>query len=100
LTPFPTSTPAPNLVPLLGNVYAGVKVYYALGDAKAYGFQIEGGSDSCHSMPSGRGVRVLYENGAEEWKDRDYLASSGLFFVIDSDPAISTLDWNVYANCP
>ncbi len=99
LTPEPTNTPPPHWVPLLGKIWTGVKVYYGTGDTKAYGFEILGGSENCPSLPSGRGVKVLYPSGSKEWKDREYLVSSGLFYVLDNDPAISAIQWYEY-DCP
>ncbi|HEX2696483.1 MAG TPA: hypothetical protein VHM28_02170 [Anaerolineales bacterium] len=104
-TPQPTSTftqepVGATYLPLLGRIWSGVKVYYGTLSEKAYGFEIIGGSEDCPSMPSGRGVKVKYPNGKEEWKDRTYLISSGLFFVKSDDPALSKLDWYVYNDCP
>ena len=96
-TPQPTG---PTYAPLLGRIWSGVKVYYGLLPEKAYGFEIVGGSEDCPSMPSGRGVKVKFPNGKEEWKDRLYLVSSGLYFVTPDDPALSRLDWRIYSDCP
>jgi hypothetical protein len=51
-------------------------------------------------MPSGRGVYVRYPDGTEEWKDRNYLVSSDLFFALESDPALSSFEWYEYFYCP
>lgn len=96
----PSSTPAPDYIPLVGNIWADVEVYYGAGSNKSYGFQILGGSEDCPSLPSGRGVYVHYEDGTDEWKDRNYLISSGLFFILKDDPARSSLVWYVYSFCP
>ena len=93
----PENTPHPNYVSLLGSIYSGVKVYY--GANKAYGFVILGGVDDCSYFPSGGGIKVLYPNGSEEWKDRWYLVSSGIFFVREDDPALDRMDWYIYY-CP
>lgn len=90
----------PGYLPLLGRIWTGVKVYYGLLPEKAYGFEILGGSEHCSSMPSGRGVKVKYSNGKEEWKDRLYLVSSGIYFVEENDPALSNLSWQIYDDCP
>jgi hypothetical protein len=89
---------SPKYLPLLGKLYTGVKVYY--GKLKAYGFEILGGSESCPTMPSGRGVYVLYPNGSEEWKDRLYLIGSDIFFVVEGDPAYTKMEWYEYPGCP
>lgn len=99
-TPLPSNTPSPRYVPLIGKIWLGVKVYFGVGSEKAYGFEILGGSEDCPSLPSGRGIRVLYLDGTEEWKDREYLVNSGIFFVLDNDPAISKQEWFVYSFCP
>ncbi len=96
----PSPTPLPNFVPILGKIWTGVQVYYGKGASKAYGFEIRGGSEHCPSLPSGRGLRVRYPNGTEEWKDRDYIVGSGLFFVVAGDPAIDKMEWYVYSYCP
>ncbi len=96
----PSPTPLPNFVPILGNIWSGVKVYYGSGSQKAYGFEILGGSESCPSMPSGRGLRVRDPNGKEEWKDRDYIIMSGLFYLIEGDPALEKIEWYEYSPCP
>ena len=98
LTPTSTVIPTPGYLPILGRVWSGVKVYY--GANKAYGFEILGGSEDCPSLPSGRGVLVQYPSGSKEWKDREYLISSGLFFVFSDDPALSDMLWYVYSSCP
>lgn len=84
--------------PIVGNVWTGVKVYYGLGEHKAYGFEILGGSEDCTLID--RGIKVLYPDGSIEWKDRDYIVTSGLFFVQADDPQISTLEWREYSDCP
>jgi hypothetical protein len=103
-TTYPTDIPVqPNTnsssgyVSLLGHIYSGVEVYY--GANKAYGFQILGGVDDCSYFPSGQGIRVQYPDGTEEWKDREYLVSSGLFYIKDNDPAVDRMEWYIY-NCP
>ncbi len=79
-TPKPTNTPIPpddmpveRWIPIGGRIWTGLKVYYGTGNEKAYGFEVLGGSENCPSMASGRGVKVLFPSGSEEWKDRDYL---------------------------
>lgn len=110
-TPLPTDTPKPidtispdtqveRWIPIGGRIWTGLKVYYGTGSEKAYGFEVLGGSENCLSMPSGRGVKVLFPSGSEEWKDRDYLISSGLFFALESDPALSAMQWYEYYDCP
>jgi len=90
----PTSTPAPELVKILGNIWSGVNVYY--GNPPKTVFSILGGNDSCNNLPSGRGLFVEYPDGSQEWKDREYIVTSGLFFVNKNDPAIKTIDWFIY----
>lgn len=99
ITRSPTSTPrasSSGYVPIGGRIWTGEKVYYGNGSNKAYGFEVLGGSENCSSMPSGRGVKVRFPSGSEEWKDRDYLISSGLFFVLGNDPALSAMQWYEY----
>lgn len=101
--PSPTHTSAPmppRYVPILGKIWRGVEVYYGTGSDKTYGFQILGGSEKCPSMPSGRGILVRYSNGTVEWKDRNYIVMSGIYFVREDDPAIRAMDWYVFPNCP
>ncbi len=99
-TPLPSNTPLPEYMALLGNIWSGVKVYYGTGVNKAYGFEILGGSEDCPSMPSGRGIKVLFPDGTEEWKDRNYLVLSGIFFVRKDDPALRSVTWYEYTFCP
>jgi hypothetical protein len=54
-------------------------------------------SEDCPSLPSCRGLFVLYPDGNMEWKDRGYIITSGLYFVRDDDPAIKALDWMDYS---
>ena len=84
----------------MGNIWAEIEIYYGAGSTKSYGFRILGGSEDCPSLPSGRGVYVYYDDGTEEWKDRNYLISSGLFFILKDDPARSTFEWYEYSFCP
>ena len=94
------SVPSPKYIPLSFFIRTDVEVYYGAGSTKSYGFQILGGSEDCPSLPSGRGVYVRYPDGTDEWKDRNYLILSGLFFVLEDDPARSSFEWYEYANCP
>lgn len=97
-SPPSTPTPAgPQYVSLLAKIWTGVKVYY--GEEKAYGFEILGGSEKCSLAPSGRAVYVLYPDGSREWKDREYLLTSGIFFVEKDDPAVKRMEWLTYP-CP
>ena len=106
-TPIPAKTSVPSsgeppesqFIPIIGNIWTGVQVYYGSGSNIAYGFEILGGSENCPALPSGRGVKVRYPDGAEEWKDRDYLILSGLFYILANDPAISGGEWFVYSLC-
>ena len=79
-------------------MWTGAKVYYGKGQEKAYGFEILGGSEVCTIID--RGVYVRFPDGTKEWKDRSYLVTSGLFFVISDDPAIEQREWYEYTNCP
>jgi len=113
-TPIPTRTPKPTTPPSTPTpaepivnysepvlkIWAGVKVYYGKGIQKTYGFTILGGSEDCPSMPSKRGLKVLYPDGTEEWKDRNNILESGIFFVRDDDPATKARDWYEFDNCP
>ena len=99
--PTNTSTPVgPKYVSMLGKVWSGVKVYYGTGSTKTYGFEIVGGAERCPSMPSGRGIKVRYKDGTVEWKDRNHIISSGLYYVLEDDPAIKAMDWYVFSDCP
>lgn len=89
-TPQPTS----EFSPIVGRIWTGVKVYYGVN--KAYGFQILGGSDNCLSMPSGRGLYVLMPDGSKEWKDRNYIVFSGIYYVRKDDPASEKIVWYEY----
>jgi len=80
-----------------GHIWTGVKVYY--GDAKTYGFEILGGSESCSTLASGRGIRVKYPDGTVEWKDRSALINSGLYFVQADDPALKLEEWEEFNDC-
>ena len=82
---------------LSSHIYAGVKVYY--GDAKTYGFEVLGGSESCSSLESGRGIKVRYDDGTVEWKDRRALITSGNYFVKASDPALDKEEWYTFSDC-
>lgn len=109
-TPYPTPTPiqatiatpattlTPSFTPLLSKIWTGVKVYHGTGSEKTYGFEILGGSEDCRTI--GRGVYVQYPDETREWKDRTYLVTSGLFFVLSDDPAAKRLEWREYPNCP
>ena len=83
-----------------GRIYSGVRIYYGTGSTKAYGFEILGGSENCPTLPSGRGLKVLYEDGTVEWKDRRAIIISGLYFIDADDPALDRIDWYVYTDCP
>ncbi len=87
-------------LPLLGKIWAGVKVYYGSSAQKAYGFEILGGSENCSAMPSGRGLKVRYQDGTIEWKDRNNILMSDIYFVRADDPAIKALDWYDFKDCP
>lgn len=91
---------SPQYVSMLGAIWRGVKVYYGTGEKKSYAFQILGGSEDCSSIPSGRGIKVLYEDGTVEWKDRQYILTSGIFFVVKGDPAIDAIEWEEYSDWP
>ncbi len=100
-TPIPP-TPAPPTVsylPLFGHLFLNVEIYYGSGPNKAYAFKALGGSENCPSMPSGRGVLVLYKDGSTEWKDRMNLVSSGLYFVRRDDPNATSLLWDNRPGC-
>ena len=97
----PTPGDSPKFVPIgIFGVFSGVKVYYGRGANKAYGFEILGGSGDCTIMPSGKGVKVRYPSGSEEWKDRDHIVLSDLYFYLDNDPAAKALLWYEYFDCP
>jgi hypothetical protein len=82
-----------------GRLWKGVKIYYGMGESKAYGFEILGGNEHCPSILSGRGLKVLYPDGHTEWKDRDAILFSDVFFVKEDDPAADKGDWEVYDDC-
>jgi hypothetical protein len=82
---------------LSSHIYAGVRVYY--GDSKTYGFEVLGGSEDCASLESGRGIKVRYEDGTVEWKDRRALITSDIYYVKASDPALDEEDWVVFSDC-
>lgn len=84
---------------LAGNVFTGVKVYYGTGDTKTYAFEILGAAENCSAFPGGNGVKVMYPDGKSEWKDREYLITSGDYFVRKDDPARTKLEYYVYP-CP
>jgi hypothetical protein len=88
-TKWPTGTPsAPaNYLPLLSHIYTNVKVYY--GESKEYVFTIIGASEDCPIFPSGRGIYVQNPDGRMEWKDRNAILRSGLYFVRLEDPYIN-----------
>lgn len=82
---------------LSSHIWTGVKVYY--GDAKTYGFEVLGGSESCSSLESGRGIKVRYDDGTVEWKDRQALITSDNYFVKASDPALDKEEWHTFSDC-
>jgi len=103
-TPAPSRTPRPaasqpaqgdGYAPLFGKIYTGVKVYF--GDKKAYAFTVVGVSE-CAGMPSGNGVRVRYEDGTLEWKDREALLT-GPYYVAAGDPAASAREVTILSGC-
>lgn len=101
-TPKPTATNAPprptsdGYTPLAGKIFTGVKVYF--GNKKAYAFQVVGVSDDCPAMPSGKGVRVRYEDNTLEWKDRGALVT-GPFYARENDPAIDAREITNLSGC-
>jgi hypothetical protein len=97
---FPAHTQTSKYSSPLAKVWTGVKVYYGSGSEKTYAFEVLGGSSDCPSMPSGKGVKVKYSNGTEEWKDSDAIVLSGTFYVLSDDPAIKKMEWYVYKSCP
>lgn len=90
------TSPSSEYVPLLGNTWSRVDVYY--GTKKEYAFMLLGGAN-CSTCPSGRCLRVQYEDFSEEWKDRKALVESGIYFVKRNDPAIDAAEWYEY-DCP
>ena len=104
-TPLPTSTkrpsatptPEPNYLPLFSHIFNKVRVYS--GDPIKFVFTIFGASESCPIVPSGRGIFVRYPDGRFEWKDRNELLQSDLYFVRDDDPNIYSLTID-YIKCP
>jgi hypothetical protein len=90
----PSITFTPGMANMLGNIWSGTEVYY--GDPPDVVFTILGGNDSCKLTPSNRGIYVEYPDGIREWKDRNYIITSGLFFVDQNDPAISKMEWLEY----
>ncbi len=87
---------ADNWVSLVARIYTDVKVYYGIGDVKAYAFAILGGNDDCTTLPSGEGVFVVHEDGTEEWKDRNHIVFSDYYFALDNDPALKSRGWDEY----
>lgn len=75
-----------------GNIWTGVKLYY--GENKAYAFEVLGGNDTVLGDAE---VRVRYPDGTEEWKSRDSIAQSGIYWVRADDPALKAQAWDVYA---
>jgi len=104
-TPFPTltrfvtktPTPEPHFEPLIG-IWRGIKVYYGAGEEKRYAFEILGGSDDCRTIK--QGIYVLYPDGTYGWKDRLYLITSKIFFVMSDDLAKKRYEWEIYYGCP
>jgi guanyl-specific ribonuclease Sa len=90
----PSITPSSSMAKMLGKIWSGTEVYY--GDPPGVVFTILGGNDSCPLSPSNRGIYVEYPDGTREWKDRNYIVTSGLFFVDQNDPAISKMEWFEY----
>jgi hypothetical protein len=99
LTPTKTNTPGPSYSNLLGQAWAGVKVYYGKGDEKTFTFTIVGFDFNCDRMPSGEGMLVEYTDGTLEWKDRRSITSSDFAFVRDDDPALDKHDPGPDLNC-
>lgn len=79
------------------NLWAGEKLYY--GERRTYAFEILGGNDNYTDPVSGatfRGLKVRYPSGSEEWKDRDYIVSSKIYWIKEDDPALQAQRWQVY----
>jgi len=87
-----TTSDSASYVSANGNIWTGVKLYY--GENKAYAFEVLGGNDT---VLGGAEVRVRYPDGTEEWKSRDSIAQSGIYWVRADDPALKAQAWDVYA---
>lgn len=79
-----------------GNIWVGVELYF--GPNKSYVGQVLGGNDHYIDPTTGRtirGIKIRYNNGSEEWKNRDAIIN-GYWYVKENDPAISAQRWREY----
>ena len=79
-----------------GNLWTGVKLYY--GSARMYCCEVLGGNERYVSPTTGerfRGLKVLYPDGKQEWKDRSAV-NSGPWYVRRDDPALQQQQWRSY----
>ncbi len=98
-TKRPSATPSalPNYIPLFSHVFNNVRVYF--GDPKIFVFTIIGASENCPIVPSGRGIFIRYPDGRFEWKDRNALLQTDLYYVKENDPNINSAKID-YIKCP
>lgn len=75
----------------------GINVYLD-DDGKRFIFEIIGGSPNCPAMPSGQAYLVRYEDGTEEWRDRQ--AVENPLTYVKNDSTLLLHDWTFYESCP